>query len=159
MLVLLNCATTNAGENQIVKNNAHSFDISLSSAAQQAIDNGVALTFVCEFANLKRIAFLAWASERKQHRFVVTHHALSDRYIVRQDKLQTPHLFRSLAHAIDFMTEQANELFNSYYDHDDQHHMRISLSKYELPGPMRLNAFISSEWDLDSGWKKWASSN
>lgn len=147
-------SNTRASENTI-----ENFDLTLSDAAQQAVDNGVALTFLCEFAYLKTVVFVPWVTERKQHRFVLTHHELSDRYIVRQDNLQTPYLFRSLAHAVDFMTEQAVELFDRYSDPENQHHMRISLSKFDLPGPMRLNAFISNEWDLDSGWIKWVSEN
>lgn len=153
-----NKATQSTAENT-TQSTTKRFDITLSDAAQKAVDNGVALTFVCEFANLKKFAFIPWITERKQHRFVLTHHALSNRYIVRLDKIQTPNLFRSLAHAVDFMTEQAMELFDSHNEHSHQHHMRISLSKYELPGPMRLNAFISNEWDLDSGWIEWVSEN
>jgi len=35
--------------------------------------------------------------------------------------------------------------------------MRLRLSKTKLPGPMRLTAFITSAWDLNSGWKSWQS--
>lgn len=131
------------------------FNLSLSSEIKDAVDNGVSLTFICSFAMVQRFLFVTWPRKTKQHRFVVSYHGLSNRYVVRQDNLLTPHLFRSITQANDFMVEQSLRLFNTYISQNYDYQMRMSLSKYELPGPMRLNAFITKAWDLDTGWIKW----
>ena len=148
-------ATPSAGQSIIGR--GESFSLSLSGQAQEAVENGVSLTFTCDFAMVNRFLFISWPSQRKQHRFVVSHHALSNRYIVRQDQQQRQHSFRSLNASMNYLSAEAQRLFNAYFEKDPEYEIRLSLSKYELPGPIRLSAFLASDWDLDTGWVKWDS--
>lgn len=134
-------------------------NLSLSEDVQEAINHGVSLTFVCEFAKHQTWFFLNWQDIQKEHRFVLTHHALSNRYMVQRISQQKPSLFRSLGGAMDFITAQSLSLLDRYSDSQHSYSLRVSLSKYELPGPMRLNAFISSDWNLDTGWISWQSNH
>lgn len=131
--------------------------INLSSPVQKAIDSGVTLTFICEYAMIDKFLAFTWVKERKQHQFVVSRHALSNRYLVRNEASLEPGIYRSIPETMNHITDQALDLFNRYHNSNDQYQMRLSLSKYELLGPMRLNAFINDAWDLDSGWKTWLS--
>ena len=146
------------------------FTITLSEESQNAINNGVPLTFICKFAIQEKFAFftwslLTWNKARYTHRFMVSRHALSNRYLVRLNKAQKPKIFASLTQTMAYISRTSMELFGTYSSqHASQqtgqqsnYKMRLSLSKYELPGPMRLNAFISSDWNLDTGWIAWAS--
>lgn len=132
-------------------------NLSLSEDVQEAINHGVSLTFIAEFAQHQKWLFLTWQDVQKEHRFVVTHHALSNRYMVQRNTQSKPYLFRSLGGAMDFITMQSLSLLDRYSDTQHSYSLRVSLSKYELPGPMRLNAFISSDWNLDTGWISWQS--
>ena len=133
------------------------FTITLSEESQQAIDNGVPLTFICEVAMQKKFAFIKWNEARHTHRFMVSRHALSNRYLVRLNKAQKPKIFASITQTMAYISQTSMELFDNHAVQQSKYKMRLSLSKYELPGPMRLNAFISSDWDLDTGWIAWAS--
>ena len=129
--------------------------IELSVRAQNAVNNGVSLTFDCDFAHLESFLFLVIPRNKKHHRFTLTRHTLSNRYIVKRDNLDTPHMFRTIPEASNYIVMQAIGLLEFYSETDANRKMRLSLNKYELPSPMRLPAFIFNEWDLDTGWVKW----
>lgn len=137
--------------------NADSFTISLTGQPQEAVESGVALTFHCDFAMIKRIFFLSWAEKSRKHSFVVTHHALSNRYIVNHNDGQHRHSFRSLDASMNYLAGEAQRLYKNYLEQNADYEIRLSLSKFELPGPIRLSAFLASDWDLDTGWVKWES--
>lgn len=143
------------GENGIIQTE-QGFTITLSEESQQAINNGVPLTFVCEFAMQKKFILLTWNTALQTHRFMVSRHALSNRYLVRKDNIQRPKIFVSIQQTMDYISSTSMQLFDSYAAQQSEYKMRFSLSKYELPGPMRLNAFISSDWNLNTGWIAWA---
>ena len=130
---------------------------SLSDEAQEAINNGVTLAFECEFAKRSSFGPFSISRGKRGHRFEVLRHALSNRYIVKRDNLDTPHIFRTLAEATNYVADQASILLEFYDDAQNEYSMRLSLNKFELPGPMRLNAFISDAWDIDTGWLAWQS--
>ena len=131
------------------------FNIELSSEAQNAINNGVALTLESEYARTKQWLKWSWHTDKKKHHFVVMRHALSNRYLVKQDQTEVPKIFRSIPEALDFVAYQAFLLLESYNNQADQHVMRVYLNKFKLPSPMRLNAFLSEAWDYNSGWQHW----
>ena len=135
------------------------FSITLSSEAQDAINSGVALSIRCEIAVRSSYWLFAIMGQRKDHHFLLVRHALSNRFIVKQDELDTPHIFRSISEATNYISTQATILLENHNNAQTPFSMRLSLNKFELPGPMRLNAFISDAWDLDTGWIKWKSAS
>ena len=156
-LLLLCLITSTQVAAQGIERRPDGFSVSLSSQVQEAVENGVALTFACEFAMINRFLFISWPRQKHEHQFVVTHHALSNRYIVRQGQQQNQHSFRSLDASMNYMASEAQRLYSDYLNNNSRYEVRLSLSKYELPGPIRLSAFLSSDWDLDTGWVKWDS--
>ncbi len=132
-------------------------NIALSDNVEQAINNGVELTFICEFAMISQFLFVKWPEQLKSHHFIVKHHALSNSYLVSDETDKTPKIFRSTTDTMNHIASEALKLFASYQSSDTPYQMRFRLSKYDLPAPMRLNAFVSSDWDLNTGWNKWQS--
>ena len=153
-------STSNAHANGIFYNEAH-LNINLSEQVEEAIDGGIALTFESEFAHIEHFLFISWPEQVKQHQFTVTRHALSNRYLVKQGSGLAPSMFRSKREAMSFISTSTLELFKRYHAQDthsvEPHQMRLRLSISELPGPLRLSAFINKEWNLDSGWNTWQS--
>ena len=133
------------------------FSFELSNEAQEAVKNGVTLSFDCQLAIRQSYWLFTTETQRKRHVFMLVRQALSNRYIVKQDKLDTPHLFRTISQATSYIAEHALNLFEFYNSDEQPYSMRLSLNKYKLPGPMRLNAFISDDWELDTGWIAWQS--
>jgi hypothetical protein len=159
MIVPLMLFISNASSAQIkpstTYDSAENFSFKLSTEAQDAIQNGVAISFRCLFAKRQTIWFIERSSNVKEHRFSLMRHALSNRYIVKQDELDTPHIFRSLAEANNYIAVQTVLLLEHYNDSNNSYSLRLSLNKFDLPGPMRLNAFLSNAWDFDTGWILW----
>ncbi len=138
----------------------HSVDgplIELSEATLQAIDSGVSLTFICDYATIRPWLFMSWPEKTRQHRFVISKHALSDRYLVHQDEKPTPSIFRSSSQSMSYISKTANKLFRNYHSNNPSTQLRIYLNKYELPAPIRISAFTSQQWSFDSGWGLWQS--
>lgn len=134
-------------------------NITLSEEALNAIDNGVSLTFVSEFAVPKTMAFLRWNTNKKTHRFVVSKHALSDRYHLHKDDSPTPIIFRSSSVGVSQISKLIKKQFIEYSESSPNLELRVYLSKTELPAPLRMAAFASSQWDFDSGWGPWISAD
>lgn len=135
--------------------------IELSGKVEEAIDSGIALTFESEFAHIERFLFLSWPEQIKQYKFTVSRHTLSNRYLVQDNSKAAPSMFRSKRETMSFIANKTMRLFEQYHDinaHNNEiHQMRLRLSITDLPGPLRLSAFINNEWDLDSGWNTWQS--
>lgn len=126
--------------------------LQLTKEATEALDNGVRLEFVCRYGTRSALPFLSYRNVHHRHKFEIQRHALSNRYVVRKDDLETPRIFRSAPQAMNYIADQARLLLDNYQQDSLALQMRISLNQYSLPGPMRLNAFLSEQWDIDSGW-------
>lgn len=129
--------------------------IDLSDSTLDAIDNGVSLTFVCEFAVIKRWGVFSWKTRKKKYEFVISKHALSDRYHVHKDDNPSPTIFQSSLMSVSQISKQVKRLYQEHLKKQPNTEVRIYLSKTDLPAPMRMAAFASSQWDFDSGWVTW----
>ncbi|NND82605.1 MAG: DUF4390 domain-containing protein [Gammaproteobacteria bacterium] len=131
---------------------AQNISIELSPEAVEAVDNGVRLKFDARFAKQKQFWLVRYKKQIKEHSFQLQRHALSRRYVVRRDDIEAPRIFRSINDAMKFIAGQALQLLEFYNADSPSINLRLVLDQYSLPGPMRLNAFISDAWDIDSGW-------
>ena len=134
---------------------AENINLKLSNEVQGAIQNGVTIMFRCQYAERKTFWFLSRSANIKQHHFSLKRHALSNQYIVKRIDLDALKLFRSLDEATRYIAAQSVLLLEFYHDSDTLNSMRLSLNKFDLPAPMRLNAFLSSAWAVDTGWLLW----
>ena len=134
---------------------AANISLKLSSEVQDAIQNGVTIMFRCQYAERKAFWFLSRSANIKEHDFSLKRHALSNQYLVKRKDLDALNMFRSLDEATRYIAAQSVLLLEFYHDSDTHYSMRLSLNKFDLPAPMRLNAFLSSAWNLDTGWVVW----
>ncbi|MFQ3243775.1 MAG: hypothetical protein ACI9SP_000400 [Arenicella sp.] len=150
---------------QSIRYDSRGLKIELSDDVQAAIDSGVTLTFENQYAHAKHFIFFNWHTEFAVHEFEVTRHTLSNRYLVYESNKVGPRIFSSTRETMTYISRASLSSFSNYiakhqaHQHHlpSEHKMRLRLSKTKLPGPMRLTAFIASDWDLDSGWTSWQS--
>jgi Domain of unknown function (DUF4390) len=136
------------------------FAIRLSSGAREALENGVPLTFELQVQLVKQHKWL-WDAVESEHVVVrqLQYHALSRSYLVKTlggsgTQGNYTRLGDALAAAgsIDKMLVTSEPLeggFNYYI------RLRGSLDIEALPTPVRLLAYVSSDWDMNSEWYAW----
>jgi hypothetical protein len=135
------------------------FSIHLGSGAVEALDNGVPLTLELQVQLVKQHEWL-WDVVETEH--VQTRrlefHALSRSYLVKDVERGTQGNYSRLQDALVAAGTIENMLITSmplepgrkYYIR-----MRGSLDIEALPTPVRLLAYVSSGWDMDSEWYTW----
>lgn len=151
-------ARTEKGEDAYLLN--AQLDIHLSSGAQDALENGVPLVVEFQIQVLEKHVWLwdAVVAEIRQAR-QISHHALSRSYVVRDIKTGRQQSFHSLEDAL-LMAGFLQEL--PVLDHQSLGanknyavRLRGTLDIESLPTPVRLLAYVSSAWDMDSEWHTW----
>jgi hypothetical protein len=135
------------------------FAVRLSSGAQEALENGVPL--VLEFqAQLVKTHKWFWdtvdveLTQRRQ----LQYHALSRSYLVRDVNAGTQGNYRRLEDALRAAGAiQALVLTQDPLEAGHRYLVRIrgSLDIESLPTPVRLLAYVSSAWDMQSEWYTW----
>lgn len=132
-------------------------DISLSDEVVEAVNSGVEIIIQCDLAQRTSYGFFSISENRQSFLFHLQRNALSNRFIVKRSGQNKPHLFRSLLEATNYIAAQGKLLLESNSTKQKPLSMRLFLNKFELPAPMRLNAFLSSAWAIDTGWILWTS--
>ena len=135
------------------------FSIELSSGAEEAVQNGVPLVFELQVQVVETHTWW-WDSVEIEftERRMLQFHALSQSYQVKDlndgtqgnysridDALRAAGVIENL-----LLTDQALDKGPSY-----SLRIRGSLDIESLPTPVRLIAYVSSEWDMVSKWYKW----
>jgi hypothetical protein len=135
-------------------------DISLNSGPKEALENGIPLVFELQIQTLEKHVWF-WdivVAEYKQIRQVQLH-ALSRTYLVKDLDTGAQRSYLKLDDAL----QAAGFLHNfPVLDYglmqEDQSYsvrLRCSLDIEALPTPVRLLAYVSSTWDMDSEWYQW----
>ena len=135
------------------------FVVNLSSGAFEALENGVPLVFVLQFQVVKTHPWF-WDVvdiEINQVR-QVEYHALSRSYLVKDSAAGAQGNYHRLKDALQaagaieglFLTDQELEKGRGY-----KMRVRGRLDIESLPTPVRLLAYVSSSWDMDSEWYTW----
>ena len=135
------------------------FIIQLSIGAREALENGVPLTFELQMQIVKTHTWF-WDTvevERILYR-QLQYHALSQSYLVRDVETGTQGNYSRLGDALAavgmtgelLMTDQPLVQESTYIAR-----LRGSHDIESLPTPVRLLAYVSSEWDMGSEWYTW----
>ncbi len=133
--------------------------IHLSSGAAEALDNGVPLTFELQVQLVKQHAWL-WDVVETEHVQTrrLEYHALSRSYLVKDVNRGTQGNYNRLHDALAAVGTIENMLVSSMpLDSGRKYYVRLrgSLDIEALPTPVRLLAYVSSGWDMDSEWSTW----
>ncbi len=133
----------------------------LTPRVQEALENGVPITFFQEIQLLDRTPILwdwwqwdeiIWATEI---RYELRYHDLSQQYMLHSLESENHRNFTTLASALNAMGDIANFILPPAFTKTTDStilRLRSGIDLAALPSPMRPGAMISSKWDLTSSW-------
>ena len=135
-------------------------DFRLNDTLQQALQNGVPLVLELRIEVIRERDWL-WAERAAElrQRFGLQFHALTRRYLVDNYSTDVQYSFLELEEALDYIGNiydlpliDAN-LLKPQYTYWVR--MRADLDIESLPTPVRLWAYLGSDWSLQSDWHQW----
>jgi hypothetical protein len=131
-----------------------------SAEALDALKNGVPLFLVLDIEVYQPRRYL-WENvlaDLKQ-RYQIQYHALSDKYLLRNLNSGSQATFTGLDDALAWLGGIGEiPIIDAHLLSPGERYMvrvRSRLDIDKLPVPLRLEAYISSEWWLTSGWYSW----
>ncbi len=130
-----------------------------SDAALSALRNGVPLIVQVDIQVREKRWYWNLTLAELTQGYLLLYHALSDTYILQNLNSGTQEHYRNLDDALRHLGHIRNlPLIDAKLlspDKDYEVRLRAHLDIESLPAPMRPMAYISSDWDLDSGWYTW----
>lgn len=130
----------------------------LDEKVKQALSNGIMMTFVTDLELLERTS--GWFDQVKASyhtEFTIKYHALSKQFVLSMNNLERsyPDLF-----SVFYRQTQLCDFRMGPIDHiqlDDSTYLRVRnrLSTEDLPLPLRIKSYLSSDWRPTSGWTIW----
>lgn len=128
--------------------------LSLSAAATEALESGVALTLKLEM-ELRDSSSLAVLAE-EVHRHEVRYLPLNRRYQLISYPEGRIRTFPRLRHAMGDLADLSLDVDTGPLAPGSYEiRTRISLDNASLPAPMHLPVLFSAEWQHDSEWSTW----
>jgi hypothetical protein len=132
-------------------------DYSFTDEVREAIDSGVPMVLVMDI-ELYRPRDYIWDKEvaSLQQRFKLQYHAVAEQYIVTNINSGAQQTYHSLYSAIESIRSIHDipvidaQLLDPGVAYTLR--LRMSLELSSLPVPLRLTAYFSSKWRLDSDW-------
>jgi hypothetical protein len=132
----------------------------LSEAALEALQNGVPLTIEIEI-EVYRLRWLLWDEKvaSLSQRYRLQYHALSRQYLVTNLNSRAQQNFRSRHAAVEAIGTIGDfpMLDKRLLQSDERYvaRLRTRLDIESLPSPLRLLAYLSSDWRMRSDWYAW----
>ena len=135
-------------------------DFNLNETLRDALQNGVPLVLELRIEVIherewlwpERVAYL-------RQRFRLEYHALTQLYLVRNFSTGVQYSFRDLSEALEYVGDVYDlPLIDANLLKPDQTYqvrMRADLEIESLPTPVRLWAYLGSDWNLQSDWYQW----
>jgi len=136
------------------------FDYQFSKEAIEALEHGVPLLILVDIEILTPRWY--WTDKtiaELEQGYLLIYHALSESYVINNLNSGTQNNFISLRQALNFLSKIKGlpildaKLLN--LEKDYYLRVRTHLDIESLPAPMQPLAYISSDWQLSSGWYEW----
>lgn len=123
---------------------------------QEAVDHGVTLQIVTEFGVPKENWYGRTIVLLKEFRYYLSRNALSGRYVVYQQDRNETRTFPTQTEALRHISIPPIVLIPTI-DLGDAENLavRTFVDTYKLPSPLRLQAFFSRRWSLNTDWTIW----
>ncbi|RRQ21838.1 DUF4390 domain-containing protein [Thiohalobacter thiocyanaticus] len=132
----------------------------LSEEARTALQSGVPLVLMLQIEVLEPRNYV-WdrVVARLRQRYRLSYHALSERYVVQRLNTGVRASFSSLegalyslgqVQALPVLDRSLLEPGQDYYGQ-----LRVALDVEALPTPLRVWAYVTSDWQLGSDWYPW----
>lgn len=144
-----------------------SYDVHLTFAVQQALEQGVPLYFVAEFTLMHPRWY--WLDEEIAHSeqtVRLSYNILTRQYRITRGALYQT--FSTLGEALRIISHQSadpipasllqgNGWFSDKFRRDGNYvaAVRLHLDVTQLPKPLQVNALTGTDWNIDSGWYRW----
>ena len=132
----------------------------LSAEALEALEAGVALTIELQMeVNRRRRLLPNQSIATLSQRYQLQHHALSNRYVLRNLNSGEQESFATLFAALNQLGRVIDlPVIDAALLEADQRYefrLRAVLDTREFPGPLRLLAFWADGWRIESEWFRW----
>jgi hypothetical protein len=129
-------------------------DLTLSRAATEALENGVALTLRVEM-ELRDSRTLTLLADDFQ-RFEIRYLPLSEHYELRGPGAGDSRTYPRLRHVLGALSSlRLNLDTGALAPGEYEFRVRTRIENARLPAPMRLPALFSARWRHDSEWSTW----
>lgn len=131
--------------------------LQLTAQPLEALKNGVPLQIALDIEVLRPRRYL-WAAEvaALEQRFELRYHALTERYEVHNLNSGARHSYYSLASALQGLGRiRGLPVIDARLLDPDEHYLLnlgVRLEIDSLPVPLRMRAYLSGDWWLNSGW-------
>ena len=136
------------------------FALLFSDESLEALDNGVPVVIVVEYEVLEQRDYL-WDKTilEMEDRFELRYQSLTKRHLITDLATGKRQSYGRRFSAVNALSriEDRPIVFLSQLDpgKNYQAKVRIHLDIEALPAPLRLPAYLSKEWDLQSDWYEW----
>ena len=141
-----------------IKTSAH-LDLHINGEPAIALSKGIPLTLLVK-SHLYRASLASWHFKigEWEDRLLLEHHSLSNRYTLTTLDSSITEDFATLTETLDFLRQYAKTVVlpDGVNPNDAlQIRMQVSLSRGDLPGPLKLVALVLKDWRLGSDWERW----
>ena len=139
-------------------------ELTLSEQAELAVENGVPLVVLTEFALIR--SGLIWDQVLSEHHNgqLLRYHSLSGRYVVENLDVEEVDTYESVAEALESMGVLRSLVFTvpesvppDWREYTLAVRSRLDINR--LPAALRPLAFFSPSWQLSSDWTTWQITN
>ncbi len=138
-----------------------SFNIGLTPTAQEALDRGVALHFIVEFALIYPRWYTLYLWNKRlvelQQTYRLSFNALTRQYTLSYGVLhQTFYTLENALSVLGSLSDQPvfeESLIDEERVYEAQLRMRLDTAR--LPKPFQIDALGSDDWDVSSSWFRW----
>ncbi len=154
--------TVGEGKSVLVGNTVKTsarLNLSITGEPEVALSKGIGLTLVVKF-HLYRASLAYWNFKISEweDRLRLEHHSLSNRYTLTTMDSGITEDFATLAETLDSLRRYTKTVvLPAGVSATDALQMRlqVSLSRGDLPGPLKLVALILKDWRISSDWERW----
>ena len=141
-----------------IKTSAH-LDLNINGEPAVALSKGISLTLLVK-SHLYRASMASWHFKigEWEDRLLLEHHSLSNRYTLTNPDSSITEDFATLTETLDFLKQYTKTVaLPGGVNPNDALQMRlqVSLSRGDLPGPLKLVALFLKDWRLGSDWERW----
>lgn len=131
----------------------------LSPTAKEALQKGIALTWVVIIKVEQQAVFWNTPLQEKKIKYQIQNHALLNQYSVRKNENGMPNMFSTLTAALNSMSKiQHLAVINKQFIHKDRTYqvvVKVAFEREALPIPLRPLSYFDSQWALSSEWTLW----
>ena len=141
-----------------IKTSAH-LNLNINGEPAVALSKGIPLTLLVK-SHLYRASLASWHFKigEWEDRLLLEHHSLSNRYTLTTLDSSITEDFATLTETLDFLRQYAKTVVlpDGVNPNDAlQMRMQVSLSRGDLPGPLKFVALVLKDWRLGSDWERW----